>query len=258
MSNGAVANFTQCGLAVDGTGAAALTLVGGAEVNAQSVSVAGTASMTNGASINPASALKTSQPNVADPYAAVALPAFSGCGQGNDKGYGNGTWTLSPGVYCNGLTFSNGAIATLSAGVYFIDRGTFDVGGGSKVTGANVTIVLTSSTGSGYANAEIDNGTTVTLSAPTTGATAGLVFFADRRSAAGSVTTVIAGGASLDITGAIYLPTQTLNWSNGASNTASTCTELIAGTITLGGANLQINCPSGVAAIGGTNSSLVE
>jgi hypothetical protein len=258
MSNGAIANFTQCGLAVDGSGSAALTLVGGAEVNAQSVSVVGTASMSNGGEVNPSSALKTSQPNVPDPYAAVVLPTFSGCGQGNSKGYGIGTWTLNPGVYCNGLTFSNGAVATLSAGVYIIDRGTFDVGGGSKVMGTNVTIVLTSSTGSGYANAEIDNGTTVTLSAPTTGATAGLVFFGDRRSSAGSVTTVIAGGASLDITGAIYLPTQTLNWNNGASNTSSTCTELVAETITLGAANLQIGCPTGVTAIGGTNSNLVE
>jgi hypothetical protein len=243
---------------VDGTGSAALTVVGGAQVNAQSVSVAGAASINNGGSINPASGLKTAQPNIADPYAGVALPTFSGCGQGNGKGYGYGTWTLNPGVYCNGLSFSNSAVATLSAGVYFIDRGTFDVAGGATVTGTNVTIVLTSSTGSGYANAEIDNGTTVTLSAPTTGATAGLVFFADRRSSAGSVTTVMAGGASLNLTGALYLPTQTLNWNNGASNASSTCTELIAGTITLGGANLQINCPAGVAAIGGGNSSLVE
>jgi hypothetical protein len=258
MSNGAVANFTQCGLAVDGTASTALTVVGGAEVNAQSVSVAGTASINNGGSINPASALKTSQPKVVDPYADVALPAFSGCGEGNSKSYGYGTWTLTQGVYCNGLSFNNGAVATLTAGVYFIDRGTFDVAGGAKVTGTNVTIVLTSSTGSGYANLEIDNGTTVTLSAPTTGATAGLVFFGDRRSAAGSVSSTFAGGTTLDITGAVYLPTQTLDWNNGASNTASTCTELIAGTITLGGANLQINCPSGVAAIGGTNSSLVE
>ena len=258
VSNGAVANMTQCGLAVDGTGSAALSVVGGAQVNALFVSVACTASINNGGSVNPASGLKTSQSNVADPYAAVVLPAFSGCGQGNAKSYGYGTWTLSPGVYCNGLSFSNSAVANLSAGVYFIDRGSFDVAGGANVTGTNVTIVLTSSTGAGYANVEIDNGTTVTLSAPTSGATAGLVFFGDRRSSTGSVTSSIAGGASLAITGAMYLPTQILNWNNGASNTSSTCTELIAGTITLGGANLQINCPAGVAAIGGGNGSLVE
>jgi hypothetical protein len=190
----------------------------------------------------------------------VVLPAYSGCGQGTGKSYGWSSvpWVLSPGVYCSGLTISNGATATLSSGVYFIDRGTFDVGGGANLTGTGVTIVLTSSTGSNYANAEIDNGTTVTLTAPTAGATAGMVFFGDRRASASTVSSTFAGGTTLDLTGAIYLPTETLNWNNGASNTASPCTELIAGAIVLSGANLQISCPTGVAAIGATNSSLVE
>jgi hypothetical protein len=182
ISNGVVANLNQCGLAVDGTGSSALTVVGGSQLNAQSVSVAGTASINNGGSINPSSGLKTSQPNIPDPYASVAMPAFSGC---NYNGFNTNSWqpswTLSPGVYCNGLSISNGATAAMNPGVYFIDRGTFAVGGGAHVTGTGVTIVLTSSTGGNYANAVIDNGTTVTLSAPTTGATAGMVFYGDRQ-----------------------------------------------------------------------------
>lgn len=257
MSNGAIANLTQCGLAVDGTGSPALSLVGGATVNSPMVSVAGTASMSNGGAVSPTSALKTGQANVADPYAGVVMPTFSGCGQGTSKSYGGGTWTLNPGVYCNGISFNNAGTSTMNAGVYFIDRGYFAVSGGSKVTGTGVTIVLTSSTGSGYASVSIDNGTTVTLTAPTTGTTAGIVFFGDRR-ATSAVSNTLAGGTTLSITGAIYLPTETLTWNNGASNTSSTCTELIAGTITLGGANFQINCPGGVAAIGASNSSLVE
>jgi len=259
ISNGVIVNLTQCGLAVDGTGSSALTVVGGSQLNAQSVSVAGSVAMNNGGSINPASGLKTSQPNIPDPYAGVVLPAFAGC---NYNGFNTNSWqpswTLSPGIYCNGLSISNGATASLNPGVYFIDRGTFAVGGGAHLTGAGVTIVLTSSTGSNYANAVIDNGTTVTLSAPTTGATAGMVFFGDRRASPGSTSSTFAGGTAIDFTGAIYLPTQTLNWNNGANNTSSNCTELIAGTIVLGGANLQINCPTGVLAIGATGSSLVE
>jgi hypothetical protein len=211
------------------------------------VSVAGTASINNGGSINPSSGLKTSQPNIPDPYAGVALPAFSGC---NYNGFNTNSWqpswTLSPGVYCNGLSISNGATAAMNPGVYFIDRGTFAVGGGARVTGAGVTIVLTSSTGGNNANAVIDNGTTVTLSAPTTGATAGMVFYGDRRASAAGTSSTFAGRTAINFTGAIYLPTQTLNWNNGANNTASSCTELIAGAIVLGGANLQINCPTGV------------
>ncbi len=259
ISNGVVANLTQCGLAVDGTGSSALTVVGGSQLNAQSVSVAGTASINNGGSVNPSSGLKTSQPNIPDPYAGVAMPAFSGC---NYNGFNTNSWqpswTLSPGVYCNGLSVSNNATATLKPGVYFIDRGTFAVGGGAHLTGTGVTIVLTSSTAGNYANAVIDNGSTVTLSAPTVGATAGMVFFGDRRASSGNTSSTFAGGTVINFSGAIYLPTQTLNWNNGANNTSSSCTELIAATIVLGGANLQINCPTGVVAIGATSSSLVE
>jgi hypothetical protein len=171
MPQGAVANLTQCGLAVDATAASALTLSGGAVVNATSVSVSGTASVTGGASVSPSSALKTSQANIPDPYAAVVMPTFSGCAGGNNASYGGGTWTLQPGVYRNGISFDNAAKATMSAAVYFVARGYFSLSGGATVTGSNVTIILTSSTGSGYATASISNGTTLTLRAPTTGNT---------------------------------------------------------------------------------------
>ncbi len=103
----------------------------------------------------------------------------------------------------------------------------------------------------------IANGATVTLGAPTAGTTAGLLFFGDRQAPA-STTSNLGGGASINFTGAVYLPSQKLIFQNGVSN-PSGCTELIAGTIVLeGGSKFQVNCPTGVAAIGATNSSLVE
>ena len=259
MNNGAVANLTLCGLAIDSTDQAALSMSGGAQLNAPSVTVAGTASITNGAAVNPSSGLQTSQANVSDPYAGVAMPSSSGCAGGNAKSYGGGgTFTMLPGVYCNGVSIGNGATVTMNSGVYFIDRGNFNIGGGATVTGSNVTIVLTSSTGSGYATATIGNGAIVTLSAPLAGAaTAGIVFFGDRRAPA-SNTNDLEGGVAVNITGALYFPTQALTFSNGSSN-ASGCTQLIAGTIQLtGGSKFQNNCPAGVAGIGSANSSLVE
>jgi hypothetical protein len=257
MSNGAVANLTQCGLAVDSTNQAALSLSGAAQLNAESVSVAGMASINNGAAVNPSSGLKTSQPTVGDPYAGVALPSYSGCANGNNKSYGHGTWTLSPGVYCNSISFTNDAIVTMNPGVYFLDRGNFNVGGAVQLNGAGVTIVLTSSTASNYATLTIGNGATVTLSAPTSGATAGIVFFGDRRAPKGNTSTST-GGTALNINGALYFPSQTVIFQNG-SNNPSGCTQLIAGTIQLtGGSQFQNSCPTGVAAIGGSNSSLVE
>jgi hypothetical protein len=259
MSNGADAILSGCGAAVDSTSQSALSMSGGAQLNAGSVAVVGAASITNGASINPSNAIKTAQPYVPDPYAGVVMPSYSGCNYTN-KSYGHsnaGLQTMSPGVYCNGISFTNDANVLMSPGVYFVDRGSFNVGGAVTLNGAGVTIILTSSTGSSFATITIGNGATVTLSAPAAGATAGIVVFGDRRAPASDVNN-LGGGAVINVNGALYLPTQTLIFQNGISN-PSGCTQLIAATLQLtGGSRFQNNCPTGVAAIGASNSTLVE
>jgi hypothetical protein len=190
----------------------------------------------------------------------VAKPPFSGCNF-NNKSYGHsnsGRQYISPGVYCNGLAFTNDAIVTMNPGVYIVDRGVFNVGGAVQLTGTGVTIFLTKSTGSNYADIDIGNGANVTLIAPASGANAGLVFFGDR-SAPVSNTNYFRGGAAVNITGAIYLPSQTINFSNGISN-PSGCTQLIAGKIVFtGAAQFKNNCSgTGVVTVGGAETALVE
>ena len=73
------------------------------------------------------------------------------------------------------------------------------------MNGTGVTIILTSSTSGNYATVTIDNGATVTLSAPTSGTTAGIVFFGDRRASATNSNN-FGGGAAVNITGAVYFP----------------------------------------------------
>jgi hypothetical protein len=256
IGNGADVNLINCGLAADSTGSPALSVTGGAVLTTQSVSTSGSTATSNGGTINAANGIENSQPPVPDPYAGVAMPPYSGCSF-NNKMVNSGMTTLSPGVYCNGLSLGNGGTVTMSPGVYFIDRGTFSVQGGVTLTGTGVTIVLTSNTGSGYAIANIANGTNVTLSAPTTGATAGIVFFGDRSAPATNVD-VFGGGATMNINGALYFPTQEASFANGVGN-SSACTQLIAGTIVFtGGSNFQDNCPAGVATIGSTNSTMAE
>jgi hypothetical protein len=148
----------------------------------------------------------------------------------------------------------------MSAGVYVIagnSNGGFTVAGGSQVTGTGVTIVLTGS-GSNYATANINNGATVNLSAPSTGATAGLVFFADPNSPSTPGST-FGGGSQMTLTGALYFPSQTVNYQNG-TNTTATCTQLIAWLIVFqGGASFNSNCANtGVGTIGASPSKLVE
>lgn len=260
IDNGAVANLTACGLAVDSTSQKALLMAGGAQLNATTVSVVGRASITNGAAINPSSALKTSQANVPDPYASVAMPSLPPTCLFTSKSYGHsnsGLQTISPGRYCNGISFTNDAKVKMDSGVYWVDRGTFYVTGAAVLNGTGVTIVLTKSTGSSYAKAKIDNGATVTLSAPTTGATAGIVFFGDR-GAPKTNTIDFGGGSQININGALYFPTQKVLFQNGINN-PSGCTQLVVGTLQMiGGSKFQNNCPAGVNAIGASKSVLAE
>jgi hypothetical protein len=281
ISNGATVNLKQCGLTTCSTGNTALSMSGGTHLNITDksgnlssgfpVSVAGGASVTNGAQINNVGSCtpptcKTSQgacAATADPYNSVARPSFSGCSNGTGKNYthsNSGLQTINPGVWCSGVSFTNDANIKLNPGVYFVDRGDFNVGGNVILNGTGVTIVLTSSTSSNYATATIGNGATITLSAPLPAsglATQGIVFFGDR-SAPTSTTSNFGGGATMNITGAIYLPTQTVNFNNGVSN-PSGCTQLIAGIIQFsGGANFSNNCGGlGTSGSGGV-PTLVE
>lgn len=261
INNGALANLVQCGLAINGSGTPALTVNGGAQLNTPSVSVVGSASVDYNA-INPTNALKTGQPVLADPYAGVVMPPLAySCSNSKDYEWNLLGWTLSPMKWCNGVKIGTNLIdlgthVTLKPGVYFVDRGTMQIGGNSTITGSGVTIVLTSSTNANYGKVSIANGASVTLTAPTTGATAGIVFFGDRRATTSSSTSAFNGGSAMAITGAIYVPTQTLDWSNGAQTTPN-CTQLIAGVITFDN-DLDIemqNCPPSIAAILGTAAS---
>jgi Flp pilus assembly protein TadG len=256
IGNGATVSLTTCGLGVNSTGGNALQMSGGAQLNlngGQAVSVVGGASITNGAAINLSSALHTSQAVMTDPYAGVAMPTSSGCTYLNQT-YGTPKPTMSPGTYCN-VSFSYGTV-TMNPGVYIINQGNFSVGGGVTLTGTGVTIVLTGSGGT-YATVTISNGVSVTLSAPTTGATAGIVFFGDRNAPVSNIDS-LTGGATMNVTGAFYFPTQQVSFAGGTSN-PSGCTQLIAGVIQFqGGANFSNNCPGvGTTAIGGV-TALIE
>jgi hypothetical protein len=146
----------------------------------------------------------------------------------------------------------------MAPGVYIINGGSFNVGGNVQLTGTGVTIVLAKGV-TNYATVTIGNGARVTLSAPTTGATSGLIFFQDP-TAPKTGTNNFQGGATEILTGALYFPSQTVVYSNGTTNT-STCTQLIAWHLQfVGGSKFNSTCDgAGVKPIGGTGSiSLVE
>ena len=142
--------------------------------------------------------------------------------------FANGnTIYLNPGVY---IVYGTATSTVPSAVSGNCSVNQFCLQGGDTVqqtpsTVGGVTIVLTGSSGH-YATMNIANGTTMTITAPISGTTAGIAFFADRASPSTSVET-FAGGAYVNVTGAMYFPSQTVSLSNGTVNNSAVCTQLI-------------------------------
>src|SRR5690606_36487037 len=138
----------------------------------------------------------TQAPPVADPFADTAEPSAEGsCLNGSGA-------TLQPGRYCSGLRLS-GAVK-LEPGVYHVSGGDFRANANSVITGHGVTIYLDDG-----AAIRLNGNATLDLSAPVSGAYAGILFFGDR-AATGSST--LNGTAHSRMTGAIYLPRQAVSY----------------------------------------------
>ena len=136
----------------------------------------------------------------------------------------------------------------MSPGVYILE-GEFKVGpggGGTTVNGNGVTLVFTSATPSkpsSYPSTmlDFDSLAKVTLTAPTTGPTAGFVIMGDRTMPLGncgnpttSCFTTVAN-ATVSLNGVVYVPNGAFSWNGNASTGSSFCLQLIVNTITLQG-----------------------
>lgn len=116
----------------------------------------------------------TDCPVMPDPLSYRTAPPVGACTYTN-KVVDGGSETLQPGVYCGGLSVTNGAYATLSKGIFIIKDGPLVVDGGASITGTEVGIYLTG----GAANLTFDADTTVNLAAPKDGPLAGILIFDD-------------------------------------------------------------------------------
>lgn len=264
-ASGATIDLSDCGIADNGPGSSAINVSQSASIIAQTLSVVGNVYVGSGSSVTVSGTKTTGASALANPYSSMSVTTVEGstnmtCPNSTATSFSTSgqTYNLSPGVYCSGFTLANGATANLSAGVYYVAGGTFSLAANSTLTGAGVTIILTKN-GSAYATANIASTANVSLTAPTTGSTAGLAIWADGAGPT-SNTSILGGGASMVINGALYFPTQTVDFANGASNSAA-CTQLIAYNVVFqGGANFMNKCASnGVKPIGSNaNPMLVE
>jgi hypothetical protein len=243
-----------CSLFINSNNPTALVVGGSATISTVSVGVVGGVSGAD--AITTTRGIRTSQSPLSDPYANTSFDAYSGCSAHNFTA--KSTVTIGPGVYCGGISLNAGANVTLSTGVYYLDQGSLTVNGSATLTGSGVTLVFTSSSGHNYASARISGNAIINLTAPTTGPTAGIVLFGDRAMTAGT-TFRLEGGATQAFGGVIYLPNAALTYAGG-SDANTTCTQIIADTITfVGNSSLANNCSSySTKPIGSALAALAE
>lgn len=162
---------------------------------------------------------------------------------------GGATKSLSPGTYCTFNTANVGEL-DLAPGVYYVTK-SFATDSGTKIVGTGVTFII--DTGSSSSSLTFANGTNTSISAPTTGTWAGILFYDTNT---GSPDTfVFQGGSSSSMTGAIYMPDTNVVFNNNSHNTLSGSLTDNTTQVDGGGAltvNYNSSTPGAVTNTGGT------
>ncbi len=233
-SSGGTVSASQCAMVSDSSSAGAVTISGGGVVTSQELCGPGTLSTNLGVTLNPSFSACGA---VSDPFANLTAPASASSGTCNYTNYSTNGWgsnypyTLSPGVYCGGITILGNPV-TFSPGLYIIRNGPLLIENGSMtITGTGVTFWFTGSA------ARLDMtsvSVNMSFSAPTSGADAGILMYQD-----GSDTTTAAndtitnGSGTLIFDGLLYFGHHQLSVPSQGYNI--TATQVVANSFTMGG-----------------------
>lgn len=221
---------SSCGVMVNSIDDRALTVNGGGCIYATGGSGIGV----TGSYISNGSANCTYPPPTADtppalnPLAYMAKPvALAGTPTFNNKTLTSGGSRtdepfieLLPGIYTGGIKIA-GANVTFLPGTYIMDGGGFEVTGNSIINGDGVTFFSTkfASGGGGGGGAPLQCGeihiggdVTATLSAPSEGPYAGMLFWMDNNCPYKTPGSEIVGTSASKLVGALYFPTTPLKY----------------------------------------------
>jgi Flp pilus assembly protein TadG len=190
----------------------------------------------------------------ADPFASMTAPTPGGCSFANGTSFT--AWqstpyhfTQSQNVFCGDTTIGgNGTTDIFDPGIYYVVNGNLTFSNATVSNVQGITFVLTGSAPGAFSWTNYSN-TTTQMSAPTSGATAGILVW--QACGCGSTpTNQFAGGSTMQISGAIYTPCATLELSNDAQLTTQS-----GGTMTVVADVIYVTGSAGIAAAGSTTSA---
>jgi Flp pilus assembly protein TadG len=151
-----------------------------------------------------------------DPYAEVPFPSSSPCDYNNME-IASKTVTLSPGVYCGGLTVKAGARVHLEPGIYVMKDGPLWLNSDGGLDGQEVTIGFT---GAG-ASIRMDGSAQASLTSPVSGTYMNMQFMQEPGTGGDDLAVSITGNNTLSYDGAMYFPTQDIKLGGGSIITAN-------------------------------------
>jgi Flp pilus assembly protein TadG len=180
-----------------------------------------------------------------NPLASVVPTIASGCNFSNEVKPLRDT-TLNPGRFCGGMLLGGTRTYTLNPGVYVFKEKGLKVEGSARVNGTGVTIVVTrkdggSNSGDAPGKIEIVGFSTINLSAPTSGATKGIVFM--KHLGKNDDPVLISTERGFTINGSLYFPDQMIRFDKTATSTVINGAVVARALELLGGRQLTINVP---------------
>ncbi len=187
-------------------------------------------------------------PIVEDPFASLEPPDVGPCTNSGVSLSSQQSADLEPGVYCGPIDLTGQSSVRLRPGMYILKNGLSMAGGTSMSMlggggGDGVTFYIQ---GGGVT---LGGGAKVDLQAPTFGIWQGILFFQAR----GNTTpNTLAGGTTQHLSGALYMPSSTLNYSGGGGSDGDSVT-IVAHTVNIVG-NAYISQPATTHFTGGSGS----
>jgi len=246
--SGGASVVTTCPIIDESSNSDGLNVSGGGTVSASSIAlVASSWSGNGGGAVTPTPSTGTSIPP--NPFSGLVPPSpcsSSGGCTGACPSFStlkvNSTpaGAISPGVYCGGINVSgNSTTLTLNPGTYILVNQSGNLVSSGAMVGTGVTFYNTYSGAiNNYRPIVFSGSSSTNLSAPTSGAYSGVLFYQDTSAALPASKSnkqeSVTGSSGATFTGALYFPNSPLVFSGGSTTNPENAT-LYAWTITVSG-----------------------
>ncbi|HVW06959.1 MAG TPA: pilus assembly protein TadG-related protein [Bryobacteraceae bacterium] len=198
----------------------------------------GTYSKTGSGSISPAAT--TGATAVTDPFSSLTPPGVGGCDHTNYSYSGSSSTSISPGVYCGGISISGSGGVTFGNGTYILLGGGFNYSGSGNISGTSVMFYNTGNTTYTIAPVKMTGSGNMNFSAPSSGTYQGILFYQDRSKTYASPNQITGSGNVSS--GTFYFPTTEIDYS-GSGN--SVYQALVANVVKITGSGNLTNDTTG-------------